>query len=70
MGWQVRVKTSLEIRPPPLPNCIPDLPFLVAGLRAVRLEQLIQYPLKAFDLIFVVLQPATRPAIGSELALK
>lgn len=58
MSRQKRVHESLKIRPPPLRQCISDLPVLVYSLaRKLRphgRKALIQPPLETLDFVIIV----------------
>lgn len=60
MSRQERVHERLEIRTPPLRECVADFPILVHSfsgkLRADRRETLVQSLLESFDLVIVMMK--------------
>ena len=65
MRWDKGVHERLEIGPPPLCQCIPDLPLIVdtlaRKLRAHRRQPLIKPHLEALDLIILRFEIVSRP---------
>ena len=57
MRWDERVHEGLEIWPPPLRQCVTNLPLVVdafaSELRAYRRKALVQPGLEAFDLVIL-----------------